>query len=320
MNRRALLLSLVTGSMLWTQGARARTPEGTHRLGAFFASSREWAQSKNGGQRFVKALAERGYVEGRNLAVEWRLFGMDFARGAQMAAELVRLKVDVLVTMGTPQTKALGDATSTIPIVTSVQDPVASGFTESLAQPRGNIIGLSQTHPDTPGKQVELFKVVVPKLRRLVFVGDVRYGGVRHLLRANEVAARAAGLAAEVKIVAPSELGHVFSEMRPSAVQGAFLVFANFDGVDAAGLAIRHGVATMFAVEQGGLMSFEMRHANLLQRTASMIDKVLRGVKPASLAWELPDESRFAINLRTAKALGLAVPAHVLLRADQVVE
>jgi putative ABC transport system substrate-binding protein len=332
MNRRALLASLAAVSVLGTRYALAVRVAAKYRLGAIYAGWSELAlgvkereEAKREREVFLKALAALGYVEGRNLVVDWRFFDMDFSRAPRMAMELVRLRPDVLLTTGTPQTKALQDATKTIPIVTNVGDPVAGGFTESLARPRGNITGLSQTHPDTSAKQIELIRRLMPKLDRIVLIGDVRYTGARQLFRPFEIAAKASGLVAEVQIVGPSEFDRVFSEMRRSGARAAFIQFADGDAaIVSTKLAVRHGIATMygddFYVPQGGLMSFNMYHTDMLQRTVSIIDKIFRGVKPADIPWELPDRTRLAINLATAKLLGLKIPTDVLLRADQVVE
>jgi putative tryptophan/tyrosine transport system substrate-binding protein len=331
-NRRALLASLAAASMLGTRSALAAPVPAKYRLGAIYAGWSELAlgvkereEAKKEREVFLKSLAALGYVEGRNLVVDWRFFDMDFSRAPQMAMELVRLRPDALLTTGTPQTKVLHDATKIIPIVTSVGDPVAGGFTESLGRPRGNITGLSQTHPDTSAKQIELIRRLVPKLDRLVLIGDVRYTGASQLLRPVEIAARASGLVAQVQIVDPTEFDHVFSEMRRSGARAAFIQFADGDAaIVSTKLAVRHGIATMYGddvyVPRGGLMSFNMYHTDMLQRTASIIDKIFRGMKPADIPWELPDHSHLAINLGTAKLLGLTVPADLLLRADQVVE
>ena len=325
-----MLASLAAASVLGARSVLAAPAAAKHRLGVFFAGwsdlalgVKEREQAKKEREKILKALAELGYVEGRNLTVDWRFFDMDFSKAPQMAAELVRLKVDVLLTAGTPQTKALRAATTTIPIVTSVNDPVASGLTQSLARPGGNITGLTNQHPATPAKQVELFRMLVPRLDRLVIVGDVRYTGDRELVRPAENAARMAGMIADVRMVDPSDVERVFSEMKGFAARAALLGYVDMDMAGVARLAIRHGVATMhFAseyVEHGGLLSFSPYHANEMQRTVSIIDKIFRGMDPAQIPWELPDRTHLAINLGTAKLLGLKVPADLLLRADQVV-
>jgi len=322
LNRRALLAALAAGSVLGTRFALARSPDAAHRLGIFYAG---WCDTwkDDFGAALFKALAELGHVKGRNLTDEWRCFEMDFSRSAKMAVDLVRLGPDAILTTGTPQTKTLHDATMTIPIVTSVEDPVAAGFTETVLRPDGNITGLSHTHPESNAKEIELIRRVVPKLDRIVFIDDVRYSGARQLMRSREMAARAAGLAAEVKIVERSELERIFIDMKRVGTAAALLYFVDLDRAAIAQLALRHRVPTILDavyVKHGGLMSYTVYHSNFVQRTASIIDKVFRGMKPAEIPWELPDRSHLVINLRTARLLGLTVPADLLLRADKIIE
>ena len=272
-----------------------------------------------------KALAELGYVEGRNLAVEWRCFEMDFSRAPPMAAELMRLRIDVFWTAGTPQTKALQDATKTIPIVTSMNDPVASGFAPSLARPAGNVTGLVNHHPDLAAMQVELIRRIVPGLDRIVFIEDVRYTSLPDLLRPYEIAAKAAGLTTQVRMVDRSGFEAVFREMERAGARAALIYSPDIDLPEVARLAIRYRVATMVGnepgyVDSGGLVAYNMVHENFLQRTAVIIAKIMKGTKPGDIPWELPDRTFLGINLRTAKALALAVPGDVLLRANKVVE
>jgi ABC-type uncharacterized transport system substrate-binding protein len=331
LNRRALLASLAAGSLLGTRLALAVPPPAKRRLGVFYAGWSEFAPGANERQEgieeraaILKAFDELGYIEGRNLTVDWRYFDMDFSRAPQMAAELVRARVDALVTGGTPQTKALQAATKTIPIITEVGDPVAAGFTETLVRPRANITGFVVTHPDTSAKQIELIRRVVPKLDRLVLIGDVRYPGMRELLRPYEIAAKAAGLSIEARMTDRSGVERVFSEIKGFRGQAALIMSPGFDLAEVARLAVRHGVAAMYDesvfVEKGGLMTFKMYHENRIPRLAAMVAKVFRGIKPTEIPWELPDRSHIAINLSTAKALGLTIPSDVLLRADQIVE
>ncbi len=252
MNRRAFLALPAAGSLLGTRLARADRPSGMRRIGEFAATDSCEAVRKSAAPWF-KELAKLGHVEGRNLEIEWHCFQGNFARGAQLASELVRRKVDVLYTTGTPQTRLLQEATKTIPIVTMVSDPVAAGFTGSLARPDGNITGLAHRHPDTPAKQVELIRRVFPKLERLVIIGrasiagDARQDVARQMLRPYETAARAAGLVPEVRIVELSGFDRAFGEMKGPGAKVAFIEFPHRDDeVSEAGkLALRHGVATI---------------------------------------------------------------------------
>ena len=164
MNRRALLASLAAGSVFGARAAFGRPRAEMHRLGVLFALRMQ-------GEGLLEALADVGHIEGRNLQVEWRYLNGDFSLVPRMAAELVRLEVDVLLTAGTPLTRALRLASGTIPIVTNVAEPIAGAFTHTLARPSENVTGLTLNHPDTPTKQVELFRAVMPRLDRLAIVG-----------------------------------------------------------------------------------------------------------------------------------------------------
>jgi putative ABC transport system substrate-binding protein len=323
MNRRAVLASVVAYAALPSKLVLGGPSTAVRRIGILSSGSCEVHKATSGTAEWFKNLAALGYVEGQNLAVEWRCFGSDYSLAAQMAGELVRMKVDMLFSAGTPQTKVLQAATSTIPIVTSVADPVAGGLAESLVRPGRNVTGFSHTHPDTPAKQVQLFRRVLPTLKRLTLVGDALYGGAQPF-RAYENAARNAGVATEVRLIESGEFENTFRDMAASDAEAAFIEIVNMDMPEVAKLAIRHGVPTMNYikgyVESGGLMSFQMYPENLYRRMALVIDKVFRGMKPAEIPWELPDRSHFAINLRTARMLGLSIPSDLLLRADQIVE
>jgi putative tryptophan/tyrosine transport system substrate-binding protein len=326
MKRRALLAFGAATSLLGTRFALAGPAAGVRRIDILLSEGSCEESQKFAEDRFQE-LAKLGYVRGRNLIVEWHCFAGDFARGARIAEQIVRRGTDVLFTIGTPATRMLHDATKTIPIVTWVADPIASGFTKSLARPDGNITGFSEWHPGTPAKEVELIRRVAPRTRRLVIIGDVSYPDQREILAPYEAAAAAAGLAPEMKLVDPSELSRVFIEMKGSQSPFALIssgIAARGDKGAIAKLALRHGVATMLVndtgfVEVGGLMSFDTDHGNRSRREVAIFDKLLRGIKPADIPWELPDRSHFAINLATAKLLGLTVPTDLLLRADQIV-
>ena len=326
MNRRALLASLAASPLLAARFSLAQRPARIRRLGMFLGDDDCKPPIDDAGNvALLKALTEVVEAQGGRFSPEWRCFGMDPERGARMAAELVRMPVDVIFTQGTPQTRILQEATKTVPIVSMVLDPVASGFAKSLGRPGGNITGLCWLHPESYGKFVEVIRKAVPRMDRLVIVDDAAYVGGRELLGGYEAAGRAAGLPTEVRIVDLAKLEDVFIDIKRAGAPVALLVFAEvrMPGV-AAKLALRHGVPTMYNdrgyVEHGGLMSFTMYHENLDKRLVVMLGKILGGANPANIPWELPDRSHLAINLRTAKALGLAIPQELLLRADQVIE
>jgi putative tryptophan/tyrosine transport system substrate-binding protein len=271
-------------------------------------------------------LARLGHVEGRNLTFEWHCFGSDFTRGARIAADLVSREMDVLYTNGRSATKLLQSATKRIPIVTHVADPVGDGFTKSLARPDSNITGFCGLHPETPAKQVELIRRIMPKLERLWIVGSARNPGELETLRPYETASRAAGLSSGTKLLAPSELESFFGGMKGSRTQAAFIDYSRRydEAAEIPKLALKYRVMAIYYnqwyVERGGLVSFEMYHANSGHREVAIFDKLLRGIVPADISWELPDRSHLAVNLRTARSLALTLPSDVLLGAEQVIE
>ena len=327
MNRRALLGWLAC--VLAPPRAFAARRGKVLRLGALFVAESPCPSQAELLKRWnvIEPLAERGYVEGRSLIVESRCVGADLSRVPRMAVELVSLRPDVLITVGTAATQALKDATRTIPIVTIVADPVASGFASTLSRPGGNITGRAVWHPDTPAKQIELLRRVVPKLERLTLIGEVDNPAARGLFRNHEAAAKGAGLVTDVKLVKASGFEPVFREMRSPATQAAFILFTAIEDAQlaqAAQLAIRHRVPTMYYdrgyIEQGGLMSFTMYPGDRKSRVVHLIADIFEGANPAEMPWELPDRVYLAINLRTARLLGLNIPSDILVRADQVVE
>ncbi len=284
-------------------------------------------------QAFQQGLHDLGYVEGRNIKVEYRYTDVplqgNLDRMAQLAAELVRLKPDVLVVSVTEAALAAKNATSTIPIVmVSVPDPVAAGLVASLGRPGGNVTGLTRQTPDLIGKNLQLLKETLPKTVRVgvlanrtdplrsVFVGDVKEA--------------AKSLDVQVSIVeasAPTELEGAFSTMHTERV-GAVLVLGGgafyLSRTQIAGLALRNRLPSMFQnrefVEAGGLLSYAPSTVANYRRAAYFVDRILKGTKPADLPVEQPTTFELVINLKTARALGLTIPQSLLLRADWVIE
>jgi putative ABC transport system substrate-binding protein len=271
-------------------------------------------------------LAKLGYSEGSNLVLDWRFAESSPERLADLARDLVRARVDAAATMGSAATRALQQATQTIPIVTgAVGDPILGGFAQSLARPGGNITGLSMGGTEIAQLQVSLLRSIVPKLTRLVIV---RGGGEseQEVVGPMAAAAKAAQLTPGPVVVRDSaSLESAFRSVRPPGTGAAFVYDA--DRVEAEQLAeaaLRYKVATMFPdrrwVSAGGLMSYSMYHEDRMRRIATTLDKVLRGTNPAECPFELPANSHFALNLRTATALGIAIPPAFLARVDEVIE
>jgi len=276
---------------------------------------------------FERRLRELGWIEGRSIAIEYRWADGRTERFAEIATELVRLKVDVIVTAGgaVPATK---QATSVIPIVFAVAaDPLGSGFVASLARPGGNVTGLSLQQTDAGGKRLELLREVVPGLRRLAIMGNVGYRG--SVLEMSEVQDTAHTLGLTVirsDIRRAEDIAAAIEALKGHAdalyVVGDPLTDANRIGINTLSLGAR--LPAMYIakeyVEAGGLMSYGPNYPDLFRRAADLVDKILRGAKPADLPVEQPTKFDLAINLTTAKALGLTIPSSLLALADVVFE
>jgi putative ABC transport system substrate-binding protein len=276
----------------------------------------------------LQQLRELGWIEGRNLAIEYRWGEGRDDRTAEIAAEFVRLKVDVIITVGTPAALAAKQATSVIPIVfTTVADPVGTGLVASLARPEGNVTGLSIQQTDLAGKRLELLRGVVPALGRLAILADA--DNPANLLEVGEVQAAARKLSigiATFEIRRAEEIAPAFSALngRAEALYVAGTPLTNNSRVRINTLALAARLPTMLAsreyVEAGGLMSYGPNFTDLFRRAASYVDKILRGAKPADIPVEQPTKFDLVINLTTARALGLDIAPNVLALADEVIE
>jgi putative ABC transport system substrate-binding protein len=277
---------------------------------------------------FVQRLRELGWIEGRNVAVEYRWAEGRNERFAEIAAELVQLKVEVIVTAGTAAVVAAKQATSVIPIIFALGgDPVGTGLVASLARPGGNVTGLTQQSTDLAGKRVELLREVVPGLGRLATMANI--GNPLAVLEMREVHAAARTLGLEVatsEIRRAEDIAPAFDALKGRAdalyVVADPLVTSNRIRINTLALGAR--LPTMHGqndnVEAGGLMSYGANFPDLYRRAADYVDKILRGTKPADIPVEQPTKFDLAINLTTAKALGLKIPESFLLRADEVIE
>jgi putative tryptophan/tyrosine transport system substrate-binding protein len=277
---------------------------------------------------FVQRLRELGWIEGRTITIEYRWAEGRTDRAAEIAAEFVRRNVDVIVTSATAVIVAAKQATSVIPIVfAAAGDPVGTGLVASLARPGGNVTGLSIQQTDVAAKRLELLREIVPGLRRLAILGNV--GGPAVVLDMREVQAAARTLGLEViasEIRRGEDIVPAFAALKGHAdalyVAVDPLVNAHRIPINTLALAARLPTMHTFreAVEAGGLMSYGPNFPDLWRRAAELVDKILRGAKPADLPVEQPTKFDLIINLTTAKALGLEMPATLLARADEVVE
>jgi putative ABC transport system substrate-binding protein len=319
------LLAGAAASAAWplTAGAQQAKLPTIGFLGAGTPSSHgQWAAA------FVQRLHELGWIEGRTVAIEYRWAEGRRERAAEIAAEFVRLKVDVIATSGTALIIAAKQATSTIPIIfAAAGDPVGTGLVASLARPDGNVTGLSIQATDVAPKRLQLLREVVPELRRLAIIGNV--DSPIAVLEMNEVesTARTIGVdfvLAEVRRAEDIAPGFEALKDRADALYVANdpLIDANRTRIITLALAAR--LPTMYGnrahVDAGGLLSYATNFADLFRRAGDYVDKILRGAKPADLPVEQPTKFDLVVNLTTAKALGLKIPEAFLLRADEVIE
>ena len=331
MNRRSFLGTLASGLLAAPLAAEGQQADRIARIG--YLALNLAAGDPRGREAFLQGLGDLGYVEGRNLLIEYR-----DAKGKPevfpaLAAELVALKVDVIVTAGgSLAALAAKQATTSLPIVfTAVGDPVAEGLVTSLARPGGNVTGLSLVQQELVGKSLELLKQAVPEVSRVALLlkpDAMPDRAKKDRLNAADVAARALGVRLQVvEARGPEDFDRAFSDMT-RARAGALAVLATpvFDSerrrlVD---LAAKNRLPTVYSyrsyVEAGGLMSYGPDLADSFRRAATYVDKILKGARPGDLPVEQPTKFELVINLKTARALGLTIPPSVLIRADQVIE
>jgi ABC-type uncharacterized transport system substrate-binding protein len=280
-------------------------------------------------EAFRQGLRELGYVEGKNIVIEWRYTGGKLDRYPALAAELVRLKVDIIVSAGPTATGFLKEATTTIPIVMGFDtDPVGNGLVASLARPGGNITGLSVLSPELGGKRLELLKEIVPKLSRVAVLGSSTLPGNAQTLRETELAAGALGVKLQfVDVLSPKDIETAFRRTvkgRADAVLAQGSGVLNAHRTQVADLAVKSRLPAMYYavefVEDGGLMFYGVDFPDLFRRAATYVDKILKGANPAELPVEQPKKFEFIVNLKAAKQIGLTIPPNVLVRADKVIK
>jgi len=282
-------------------------------------------------EAFRQGLRELGQIEGKNIVLEWRDAEGKLDRLNELAVELVRLRVDVIVTAGGQATRSAKEATMTIPIVmTQDRDPVSEGFIASLARPGGNITGLSRVAPELSGKQLELLKEIIPRLSRVaVLVSLTQSSRTRtQTLKEIEVAAGAFGVKLQyLDVQSLKEIEAAFRAARKGQADAVlWLVSGPIGGTQRsriAELAVQSRLPAIYEqaeyVEAGGLMSYGVSFTDLDRRAATYVDKILKGAKPADLPVEQPKKFEFIVNLKAAKQIGLTIPPNVLARADRVI-
>jgi ABC-type uncharacterized transport system substrate-binding protein len=309
--------------------AEAQQPKKVFRIG--YLSAADPARESPRAEAIRLALRERGYIEGHNISIEYRYLEEKVDRAPELAAELVHLKVDIiLVAAGDTPIRAAKNATKTIPIVMTGggTDPVEAGLVESLARPSGNVTGLTNLNRELGGKRLELFKEGVPKLARVAVLYDPSLQpSVREVKEVLPVAARALGLAiSSWEIRAADGFDRVFAALnkdRPDGlfVTGGVLMLANRKRI--AGFALKGRLPSMGYreyVDSGGLMSYGADQADSYRRVATYVDRILKGAKPADLPVERPTKFELVFNLKTAKQIGVTIPQALLYRADKVIK
>jgi putative ABC transport system substrate-binding protein len=324
--RVALTVGVVLSILAAPLAAKAQQP-GKVPLGFLSANSRAAVSART--EAFRQGLRELGYVEGKSIFIEYQYAEGKLDRLPALAAELVRLKVAVIVTEGTTATRFAKEATSTIPIVMAQDpDPVGTGFVASLARPGGNITGLSNLRPELGGKRLELLKETVPRLVRVAVLGTSTTPGTAQSLRETELAASAFGVRLQyLNVLGPKDIETVFRAATKGRADAVLVLGSPFllsHRTQIADLAVKSRLPAMYHspefVEDGGLMSYGVSATDLFRRAATYVDKLLKGAKPAEIPVEQPTKFEFVINLKTAKQIGLTIPPNVLVRADRVIE
>ena len=316
----------VVSILLFTFSAEAQQPTKIPRVGFLSGTSLSVISARV--DAFREGLREVGYVEGKNIFVEWRYAERKPERLSALATELVRLGVDLVVTAGPAPTRAAKKSTATIPIVMAFDDdPVANGFVSSLARPGGNTTGLATLAPEISGKQMELLKEIIPRLSRVAFLGTSTNPGYKESLSELEIAAGVLGLKLQsLDVLNPKDIEIAF---RTATKEHADAILVLGSGVvtpqrtQIIDLAAKNRLPGIYArpefVEEGGLVFYGASYTDLFRRAAAYVDKILKGAKPAELPVEQPTKFELIINLKTAKQIGLTIPPNVLARADRVI-
>ena len=325
--KRREFITLLGGTAAWPLAARAQQAGKVHRIGVLETISTTLNVANFYALR--EGLRQLGYAEGQNLVIEYRSADGRDDRFPGLARELLALKVDVIVTRGTPAAKAVKNATSTVPVVmTASGDPVGVGLVTSLACPGGNITGLSAIVGELAPKRLELIREIVPGLARIAVLANTSNDAVRRDWARIETAARSLGVQSQLLDLRESDaLGPTFDDASARRADALVVVI---DAITQANqqrivdLAMKHRLPAIYSsrefVDAGGLISYGVSYPDLYRRAATYVDKILKGTKPADLPVVQPTKFELVINLKTAKALGLDIPPKLLARADEVIE
>ena len=325
--KRREFITLLGGTAAWPLAARAQQAGKVHRIGVLETISTSLNVATFYALR--EGLRQLGYAEGQNLVIEYRSADGRDDRFPGLARELLALKVDVIVTRGTPAAKAVKNATSTVPVVMMASgDPVGVGLVTSLARPGGNITGLSAIVGELSPKRLELIREIVPGLARIAVLANTSNDAVRRDWARIETAARSLGVQSQLLDLRESDaLGPTFDDASARRADALVVVI---DAITQANqqrivdLAMKHRLPAIYSsrefVDAGGLISYGVSYPDLYRRAATYVDKILKGTKPADLPVVQPTKFELVINLKTAKALGIEVPPTLLARADEVIE
>ena len=326
-NRRKLVIALGAGALVGAGPVRAQAPPKVRRIGLLSPSSP--SDDALSYQAFRLGLRDLGWAEGKNISFEYRYAEGRHDRFPALAADLVHLKVDVIVTAVTSDSLAAQKATRTIPIVMAAGgDPVAIGLVESLARPGGNVTGLSQMISELGGKRLALLKEMVPKLSLVAVLWNPQSASSTLYWKEIQLPARQLGLQLHsLKVRGPDDFDKAFEDATRAragalVVTGDPVITANLKRI--AGLAAKSRLPSIYQssalADAGGLVAYGPDRAELYRRAATYVDKILKGAKPGDLPIEPPTKFELVINLKTAKALGLTIPQSLLLRADEVIQ
>ena len=328
MKRQIIVLVLCAMPFALCRFAEAQQPTKVPRIGYLSGSSISanppWREA------FRQGLRELGYEEGKNIIIEWRFAEGKLDRQRALTTELVRLKVDVIVVVGSGDTRAAKEATATIPIVmTQGGDPVGSGFVASLARPGGNITGLAMLRPELSGKRLELLKELVPKLSRVaVFASSISPDYAQTLKEIELAAGEFKVKLQNLDILSPKDFETAFQAAAKGRAEAGLVrvpgPILSLHRTEVAELAVKRRLPVIYdraeEVEAGGLMAYGVSVPDLHHRAGTYVDKILKGAKPADLPVEQPIKFEFIINLKAAKQIGLTIPPNVLARADKVIK
>ena len=324
MNKREFIIAVVTAGPI---PSLAQLQGKVWRIG--FLSSVSASSSSRNTDAFLKGMRELGYVEGKNLVIQWRFADGKLERLPGLAADLVRLKVDLIVAAASPSIGAAQQATTTIPIVMATTgDPVGSGFVKSLARPGGNITGLSNMNGDLGPKLFDLLRSVVPELHRVAVLVTSTSTTYREISEGVQAGAQPAGVKVLVfEASSPQEVENAFAMMARENVDAVIVGASSFFAQQRnqiAELVIKYRMPSMFGnaanVEAGGLMSYGYKVTDNYQRAATYVDRLFKGAKPGDMPVEHPTKFELVVNVKAAKAIGLTIPQLIMLRADEVIQ